>query len=391
MIGHTVLALLLLGWHHAMAGLAVLPFLPFVGMASNAPLSATRPNLAAPQGGRLPFRQGTDWRESDVVDTRTWAAGTTLSPIFLPQIGFLDSILVVLRGTMTLIGAQSYADLGPHSITNRVQVKANVAGVITDLSGYGLWVIQRGIEYGWSPDRSGLANLYAAPTAGGADVWNLLYVIPVAANMYDNMDLGPLLLQSDQIRVSVNLTCGQNLDAVVALGGGAGFAGTYTIFYTYWEVPDPNLVTYPLPYVHRFLEDSTAINSVGAETRYLVPRQGTALRLWHVSRLNGARDMADVTQFRLIYNKSLFPRVRYPYEEQYWQFRQLGIDQPTGVWLWNLWHSEGLVGNGDFRDAIDTDPIATLESGLTFASGAVLGSGNNEMRTIREFVEVLQT
>lgn len=362
------------------------------GGASAAPIATTRPGMAYPQGAKLAFRQGTDRRLSDLVDSRTWVAGATLAPINLPQVGFLSHLIIRVTGVMNLQNASSYADLGPAALINRIQFVTNISGVLIDLSGYGLGLITRIRRPAYGFDASTWATVFSAPTGPGNNTWNMSFVLPVSLNPWNEMDLGVINLQSDQVRAQVKIICGQNTDAVTALGTGTGFgtSPTISVYYFYWEVPDPNLVSFPLPYVHRWLEDSVPILATG-ETRYLVPRQGTLLQLLHTIRANGARDTADVTLLRLIFNKSVFPWVQQPWDNLR-DFREnYTSDAPVGVYMHDFYYANADPSRSDMRDTIDTDPVATFESGVTLASGTVLGSNNNEIRTVRRFVEPLQT
>jgi len=289
---------------------------------------------------------------------------------------------------MNLTAPGSLADLGPWNIINRIQYALNIgSGLLIDTSGYGGYLVSHGIDKAFKGDSSALANVYSAPVANGNNTWNLTWFIPIAANYLINMELGPINLQAEQVRSTINVTCGTASDGLAAALFNT-FTRTLKYYYAYWEVPDPDQVDYPPLWVHRILEEDPPILATG-DTTYLVPRQGTLLRLWHVNRLNGARDSADITQVRLRYNKTTQPLVEDYFINQYLFRKQLGVDPPTGVVLHDRWYSQGFVGSGDLRDTIDTLPVATLESIVTNASGATLGSGNNFLKTLREFVEPL--
>jgi hypothetical protein len=170
-------------------------------------------------------------------------------------------------------------------------------------------------------------------------------------------------------------------------------AGNVNVYYQYYEVPNPDQVQLPPRVLHRLLEDRTAIVATG-DTTYLVPRQGVLLQCIHNLILNGtiSKNSTDLTGRRLVFNKTDTPyNMDYIMDRILNRFRYgfsgADNDLPAGAYIWDFFDADQQPTRGDLRDAVDTEALATLESILTIASGATLGSGNNFVDTIRRITQ----
>jgi hypothetical protein len=263
--------------------------------------------------------------------------------------------------------------------------------MVDDLSGFGLSVVQHFVTRAFDSQTSGQVQVFAAPTANGNNNWNFMLWIPVASNDGINFEVGLINLQTEELKARIEITWAPETDAVVALGGGTGFAaGRADIYAEWYEVPDPRVVQFPpLNIVHRLLEDRTTIQATG-DVRYPILRQGTIQQLYHVVRINNLRDTPNVVALRMELNRS--DRVyRYLLAAQLWhQVMRLGQDLPAGCFAWDLWFSQLDVSQGDGRDMVDTEAIAQVDSIVEIAAGAALGAaGTNNLDTIRRFTQVL--
>ena len=316
--------------------------------------------------------------------------------IELPHVGLLSKIFLTMTGTQTLSGAGALADRGPWDLMKRIRVESNQGALaLFDCSGYGAFLVSGITERGWRPDLAGAgsttpdADIYAAPVASGANVWSLTWIIPISANGGTNFDTGLINLQSPDLTVTVNLEFGAVLDASTLA---TGFVGTVQVGYEYFEMPNPNEVALPAALVVRCLESDMAVVSVGGDGHiYPVPRQGTLLQMFHVLTLNSVRITSAVDNMiiRLNVTQQLYKLTRREFRVK--QRYQTGIEWPLGVFLWDFFHAEEGVSEGDLRDAIDTEQISTTESVIQIASGATLGAlGTNKLTTIRRIANLLQ-
>ncbi len=339
-----------------------------------------------------PFRFNTRQRRYKVA-TVSYAAGQQLPSIRMPKTGFLNRIFLVLKGVMTLSSAGALQDLGPWNLLNRIQLNTNIGAAKTyDASGYGAYLVAATLERGFRPDRGGVGDttphpaVYSVPVASGANNWTMNYILPIACNAGMNFDMGLINLQSLQTEVNLDIFCGNPLDAAT---NATGFVGSIEVWIEYYEVPLPgsNVLLPPLA-LHRIQEETFPIANTGEQT-YTVPKMGKLLQMIHLIRCNGTRsDAIDQLSVR-------FQRTDEPYRISKEYLRvlnrlQLGSDLPVGAYMLDLWHSSEDVGEGDLRDAIDSERIATLESNITITSGTTLGAGNNSNTIIRRLIQVLE-
>jgi hypothetical protein len=335
-----------------------------------------------------PFRYNTRQRFQKIT-TRAYAAGTTLEPIIIPQVGYLSNIIVQFRGTVTLSGTGALTDKGPWNLLNKATLQSNQgAASLVDLSGYGAYIAGFWQNEGSPYNRAGIgdtvpsADYFSAPVASGANVWVLTWVIPVAANDGRNFEVGLINLQAPEVRLSLGITCGALLDPSTLV---TATTGTFHVWYEFYEVPNPAIVKQPPLMVVRTIEDQIPITQTGDIT-YQIPRQGVLLQLGHYITLNGARsDSIDAFQLKLNKTDSV-----YAIERQIMRFMQRQrylAETPAGVYFWDFWNAEKEVSQGDTRDALDTEAITTMDFITTITSGATLGSGNNFQNNVRRIMQ----
>lgn len=347
--------------------------------------------VAAPAGQRRlgAFEKGTDPRFRK-VNSATFTAGGADVRIDLPRTGLLSSVILQLTGTMTLGAPTSFATFGPWNIFKRIQVYTNTGTVsLWDTTGWGAYLMGFLQDEGYAPDKSTLTDVYAAGLAGGANTWNLFLELPIAMNAGVDRRWGLINLQSPEVIASVQVTPGANTDAVTSIGGAAGFgSATLTVYYRYYEVPNPAKYELPPLAVHRVIESSQSIATTGDQV-FTVPRQGTLLRLAHYFLINGSRDSADLSTFSIRYNITGLPIVKDRVVMEKEARDMYGQDLPTGTFVHDRWHAAELVGAGPLWDAIDTEAVAQLDSVPNVQSSASVIAGD-KMGCIREFVQGLK-
>lgn len=351
---------------------------------------------------KVPFRYGTRQRVQRVGQQK-FVEGSLLT-FELPRVGYCSAIYARLSGTITReTGATGGLTDHPFDIIDRLTLDTNAgAGLLHDLSGHGCYLMNSTQKAAYSPDLGGpgISPDFNGDTIQDIDVYTFnggdsgepqlfcfTYYLPVSLNDGQNFNLGQMLLQSTQIRGTLKVKCGE-LDALLANFDSAKDSVdlTVTVYYIFYEVPNPNIVDLPTFDVHRIIETRIPIIASG-DTVYELPKQGTLLRTWMQVTLNGAHDSADVNNILLRFN-----RFDTPYDMdrgfmRFWQRFRYGNRLPDGAFCLDLWNSEATVSQGDFRDSIDTDRVAVSELVVTIDSGATLGSSNNYLDIIREVVQ----
>jgi hypothetical protein len=379
-------------------------------------------SMAAPSGGSnklAAFRPNTRQRVATIGSVSA-AAGTQQSITF-PQVGLMESIFLFCNTTFTdsaTTPAVTASTFGPFNLLKRVTGITNLGtATIFDLSGYGCQLVDN-VLYTASNLRGSNADvvagnttdpLYNYPTtftSATAKAVTFVLFIPVAANNGPQFHIGLLNLQAPEIRFTLQLTFSPSLagaattlpDAYVSSDGGTyTLGGSVYVYYRYYEVPNPARVQLPPRILHRLLEDRTPILATG-DTTYLVPRQGILLQAIHNVVIAGVVDQTatNVTGRRLVFNKTdtaykfdyIFDRIsnrlNYGYSSSgASQMRDL----PAGAYVWEFFDADLTPSSGDLRDVIDTEALSTLESFITLASGASLGTSNNFIDTVRRITQ----
>lgn len=341
--------------------------------------------MPAAQKALIPFRLAARERFRQ-VDVRTYSSGNQATPIKLPEVGFLNAIVLVVEGTFNLGASATLVDKGPWNLIKRITVDTNLGtSNIVDLSGFGAYLNAVNQKRAFGPDGAGLGTvsslIYSAPIATGNNTWKLVYYIPIAANDANEFDVGTINLQAPEIQANVNITFGTQSD-VVATNPGTGFTGTVTCYYRYWDVPNPNQVAWPANQIVRTIEENTPILYTGDFTYYQILRQGYLLDLISYITVNGSLSNAfDQSTLRVNKNDTIY--VFTPTTQKLRGYMANSAIMPTGVFPWGLWEAMGSPSQDDTRDGMNTEKVTTLEVGYQISTSATLGSGNNFLSNIR--------
>lgn len=338
----------------------------------------------------MPLRSGTMKRRQKVT-SQAITPGSTGQPIELPRVGFLASIYVIVRGTVTLSGAGSLADLGPWNLLKRLSVELNLGSTqLVSISGYMSNHFHGLLNRAWLPNLAGAgattphADQYVAPVASGANTVVIPFKVPISLNSEAEFDIGAINLQAPEVRCTITL----DWDAVTAYAALATASSlTADVYYEYFEVPDPRAYAMPPAVLVRLIEEQMPITGVG-DNVYQIPRQGSLLNMLSMVRLNGSRS-DSIDSFELKVNKTDSVQKL----ERRWLrdiYREIsGVDMPNGLYALQNYNSGGIQNSGDARDLINTEAITTLEWIATVSSGATLGSNNNFLHTARRIMQQL--
>lgn len=333
-----------------------------------------------------PFREGTRQRRQFIAAPSFSASGTLTTE--LPRVGYLNRLIVAFAGTVTLSGATANTDSGPWNLVNRFRVNTNIGSTqLVDTSGFGMFVAQRFQNESWSPDKAGVgdttasADVFAAGTASGANTWALPYIIPIGANVADEFEFGMINLQSEQTRVTLDIVCGANTDANANI---TGVTGAFSIWYEYYEVPDPRVFAQPPLTICRLVEESISVSATG-DNVYIVPRQGVLMQAAGILRLNSSRS-DGFSQTRVRFNKT---DIAYTHDRVLNRIldRNTQVLNPiTGVVYQDFWYAQGLIGQGDARDMIDLEELSTVE---VLCNVTTAPSGTSTYNVVRRIAQRL--
>lgn len=329
------------------------------------------------QGGKLPFRYATRVR-TQRVGFVPFQENTQATPLELPRVGFLMGLLLEWRGSISGTGV-SAKTTGPWAVVRRFRLGLNLgAATIYDTSGYGNYLLN-------------LANGTALNSVPGySSTSNWYYFIPVSANLTENFTTGLILLQDPQVRATLDITWGALSDAFNGTGLTAATGSGIEVYYVYAEVPDLSKASMPPLVLHRVIEDTQPITQTG-DNAYTVPRQGVLLQLLHTVRLNGdfstAWTRAQVRLNRTDTIVDLSPGAAYLLDAV---DRKGQGSLPQHAVFFDFFRAMGHLGQGDLRDALDTEAVTTTESIITIDPTATLGTNNNFLGSIRRILQPIR-
>lgn len=336
-----------------------------------------------------PFGQETrqNIRDMNSLDV---ALGTSVSEP-LPRVGYLARIYWRFNGviTTTIGGGSAVLDeTGPYSLIQRLRVLANSGQDIYSTSGYGNFLLNVASigQQGYNPRDPGFVtnyahspNVYAAGVANGANNWNFGGVIPIALN--EQSEMGLILLQNEMAQTTISAQYAAALTGAAGSGAPITVAGGATAVITSATLT-PTLETFSVPansgarpdisWLHQILETTQPIAATGDNTINLL-RDNIYVDILHDVVLNSVRSTNNIDRLRLVINQSDTP---YDFSRnaalQLYRF-QYHQDLPTGLFKFPLFY-QGNPSFGSERDLINGRATSELQSILTVASGATLGS-----------------
>lgn len=346
----------------------------------------------------------------------------------LPRTGMLSRIWLQLKGTYR----RDVGSLGLNkndrlwNILRRINVNLNTGATnIVDISGYGLQTVNGTRFPNFESDSGGSAP---TPLASAQPIVNngtlfmdpeifffdatkgipgapedvplaLLYEIPIALNQADYFDYGLINLESVRTRVMCVIQTGFINDLY---GAPLGFPQPVTnllfqnltleCHYEYIDLPAPG-VDPPPACLHILQEERIPFNNPG-DIVYQVPRQGTLLRYFANMMIDGYNARFDGTLTVRINKTDDIYNIKNNVLAQLYRERY-GHTANVGTHVLDLWNTGGTPAIGDFRDAINTESIATLEMITNLSTNPAhssdttvlpLGFNNNFVDNIRELI-----
>lgn len=350
-----------------------------------------------------PFGQNTRQNMRPMNSLTFTGGGRESQPI--PRVGYLARIFYHFSGTLTVTLGGGTAALdahGPYNTFNRVRVLANSGQDIYSTTGYGNFLVNKCQigQMNYDPEDSGFATVaiddrvFAAPTAAGANTWEFGLVVPISLSQ--ESELGLVLLQNEMAQTTFALEYNASVFSTTALvapvlvtgAATATLTGTITPMLEYFSVPaDPNARP-DISWLHQVLEFAQPIASTGDQQINLL-RDSLYVDILHEVVLNATPDTLNVDKWRLLINQSDTPYEflnRLGAQAQRFWFHQ---DLPDGVITYPLFN-QGVPGFAGERDLINGRATSELQSIVTIATGATLGT-NPGISTITRQLVKLQT
>ena len=310
----------------------------------------------------LPFRDATRQKISR-IDKQTLIApnieGAQVT-MRLPKVGYLSRIWLYFEIGSIQAGNPASSDFSLADLVSKVRVSLNAGRqVIVDASGTELLVLQNLRRV--SPDyRNGLAGNFPANNAAESF---LVLEVPIAFSCGQNFHLGLINLQAPELECVLEVQFAPSF---------AKYLQDITIpqinvdaQYEHYEAPDPRIAMQPPVALVKTLSESRA--NVTGQVEYTLPRGGILLQYLEFSRRTSFPFGAQQSEYsRIVLNKTqTLYDVRFPLTNWFsdaetgkrWSFLS---DQPAVIW-YDFVRSYGYVGDGDLRDALDTEEITTID------------------------------
>jgi hypothetical protein len=310
----------------------------------------------------LPFRDATRQKISR-IDRQTLnspnieGAQVTMR---LPKVGYLSRIWLYLEITSTQAANPQPSDYSIADLISKVRVSLNAGRqVIVDASGAELLTLQN-LRRVSTDYRNGLAANFPANTSGFSF---LILEIPISFSTGQNFHLGLINLQAPELECVLEVQFSSSF---------ATFLQNITINqvtvdaqYEHYEAPDPRIAMQPPVALVKTLSESRT--NLSGQVEYTLPRGGILLQYLELSRNTSFPFGASQSNYsRIVLNKTqTLYDVRFPLTNWFsdletgkqWNFLAI---QPSVIW-YDLVRSYGYVGDGDLRDALDTEEITTID------------------------------
>jgi hypothetical protein len=302
--------------------------------------------------------------------------------------GWLSYLVVHVSGTYTVANAALvFNQLMPFNIIKRFLIEGTGEAVPINLGGFGakMWNL---VERHGSPAVTGfpvgasastlLANAYdsslidAAGTAVGAQTLNTWTVLAFERSSMDTRGVFPLGVQGQIINLV--MTPASAADLVTTPANLTVPAFTVRVTQVYYTPVSAGIQNFDQYWSMQYDETFQTVAQTGLQTIQITPN-GTFLGIIHAVCLNNAQDSADVASATLELNDTYVADPQgLPMETiNFLQRQRYGYALPVGVIAYDEDHFADF-GSLDVRDWIHTANLNQIQSFITIASSAVLGT-----------------
>lgn len=332
----------------------------------------------------------------------SFTAGGTVSQE-LPQTGFLGGMILQVRGTTTTAAASTATvedyPRGAQGILSRIKLTTNEGADIVNLSGQGLYLVNRCLRTAFDPfsdfpDQTipGVSNPFdrynAPPTSLGASssqTWVGTYYVPISWTLANLQGL--LLAQNLGVRFTLSVDWGSTTSLYSATTGTVTLSNvSLTPQLVMFAIPDEE-VNYPdLRFTHNLIEEVPPLNT----NQYVFrPKLGNIyLRVIEefVNPSGGNFLPVDPSNFQqrdFSYAQVQNVESTFPDLDLFWQRMTYASDLPPGVYVREWQNGNGVLELGNTRDAVDSAQITDMQLSTQLASSLTLNTGAF-VRTVSE-------
>lgn len=269
----------------------------------------------------------------------------------LDKIGLCTGVWLKVSGIVNLTAAGAIANLGPHSLFDRVKIKTASGAALLDVPGYDLFQLNKRLRKGWGPDGAGVftqkTTVFNTPVAMGNNTWALHYWLPFSENRGSLFESGIFGLQSNVTQATVEVTVTPTAANFVSNFNSETL--TTEVFNEYYEPPlEGSNVAMPPAYVIKTITTQFPVVAAG-EQLLEVPRQGILLDAQVLFVNNALRsDAIDHVRYRTNYGDFFEHQPLSINNANYsWLY---GSPADVGVTFFDFDSSGDLPKTGDMRD-----------------------------------------
>lgn len=362
--------------------------------------------LAAPARTLAPAQLFMRWIP-EFLGNFPFVLGQAAINVPLDMVGFLDLVIVHVKGTITVANAPLvFNQLMPWNIITNFLVQPpgqtppyRIGGhmlhawnlIAPDYApfrtGFGVPYSNRGVGAG-AIDPISTTNIDVFQVAIGAgQIVHLWYNLPFHRSSMDIRGEVPL---GNRTRTNLVMSVAAAADLVTVAANITAQALSVDVFQCYNTPPPLDSGAAVDPYwAVTYDEAAQAIVATGAQTPIDIVPDDTILGLLHAVCTNNTLDSAAIDTIALQVNESwLLGQQAFPFVAwDYIQRRQHGLILPSGMIYYDL---DDSVDDGalDVKKWLHTDRVNKIRSNISVTAGTVLGAGPKIVTSTRRLVDL---
>lgn len=323
----------------------------------------------------------------------TFTPSTPVS-IDIPQVGFAAGLVLRFAGTLTTAGGGSATvrpyPSGAHGIANRVRVTTSEGNDVYNTSGQGLYLVNRHLRTGFDPFTNtpsqgiaGVPNAHTAwwntPVSLGAtqtQTWLGTYYLPLSWTMANLQGL--LLTQNLGAQFTLTIEWGDLPQLYSATVGATLSAVTCRPTLIFFALPDDEINFPDLRFIHSWIERRRPLD--GSEFAYR-PKLGNIFLRSIQEFINpvGGADLpiapASFDERRYRFAQTQNVEVIHAADQMFLNRLNYGLDLPPGVLTWEWQMGNGILEQGNTRDAVDTSLITDMSLETNISTAVTINAG----------------
>lgn len=322
-----------------------------------------------------------------------FTAATPVS-IDIPQVGFAAGLVLRFSGTTTAATGGSATvrpyPSGAHGLANRVRVTTSEGNDVYNTTGQGLYLVNRHLRTAFDPFTTSPSQSIAGVPDAHTAWWNTpstlataqsqnwlgTYYLPLAWTMANLQGL--LLTQNLGAQFTLTVEWG-DLAQLYSATTGASFSSVVcrpTLIF--FALPDDEINAPDLRFIHSWIERRRPIE--GSEFTYRPQLGNIFLRSIQefINPVSG-QDLpiapASLLERRYRFAQTQNVEVIHSADQMFLNRLNYSLDLPPGVLTWEWQMGNGILEQGNTRDAVDTSLITDMSLETIIDSGVTINSG----------------